>query len=110
VFSHERLVINVNLLCEKGGGNITGSANSVVAGQSIDLSLLLQKPGSGGGAPPTVNPGANLLASIQSSYSSAAAQQIPVGIGNQQALPPRTANKAPARRGPPSKVRASSFK
>lgn len=55
-----------------------------MAGQSIDLSLLLSKP-----APQAsvANAGANLLASIQSSYSSAASQQIPVG--NNQPIPSR---------------------
>jgi len=77
-----------------------------VAGQSIDLTLLLQKPSPGGTVAPNSNPGVNLLASIQSTYSSAAAQQVPVG-NNQQPLPPRgggTANKVQPRRGPPTKV------
>lgn len=77
-----------------GLNSVSGGPPPVVQGQSIDLSMLLQKPQNSSNSTVS-NAGANLLASLQSSYSNAS--QVPLGTSN-QALPPR--NKLQRPRGP----------
>jgi hypothetical protein len=84
-------------------GSSSINSNNVQAGQTLDLNMLLSKQNTGGSSAVSAhtNPGVNLLASLQSSYSNAS--QMSVG-GSNQGLPPR--NKVQRPRGPPSKVKS----
>lgn len=83
-----------------GSGALNGGGN-VQSGQTLDINMLLSKQNVSGAAVAShANPGVNLLASLQSSYSN----QMSVGVSNNQVnMPPR--NKVQRPRGPPSKVK-----
>ncbi|CAG7662447.1 unnamed protein product [Allacma fusca] len=85
-----------------GLNNVAAVPPSVVPGQSIDLSLLLQQKPQNSSNSTVSNAGANLLATLQSSYSNA--NQVPIGNTN-QALPPRLKVQRP--RGPTTKIPSS---
>ncbi|ODN00612.1 Protein lingerer [Orchesella cincta] len=84
-------------------GNSGGGGSAVVPGQSIDINMLLQKPSANSNTSTGVssNPGADLLASLQSSYTNSSQ----VGGLPNSALPQRQKVQRP--RGPPSKIPAS---
>jgi len=89
-----------------GSSSGGGGGPVIVDRQSLDINMLLSKSQqqssvSSSTVPSSHNAGADLLATLQSSYQSAAANQVPVGVSN-QALPQR--NRVQKPRGPPSKV------
>jgi hypothetical protein len=85
-----------------GGGPSGGGGGPPIDRQNIDINLLLQKSqqNSVSAAAASQNAGADLLATLQNSYSGAN-QGGPVGVPN-QGLPQR--NRVQKMRGPPSKV------
>lgn len=92
------LKMNTNQDSSVTMSNVVQGINGTGSGQSMDLGMLLSKQNSTGA---TTNPGVNLLASLQSSYSNAS--QMSIGsVSNNQGLPAR--NKTQRPRGPPSKV------
>jgi hypothetical protein len=90
----------------QGSGAINGGGGggNVQAGQTLDLNLLLSKQNVTGGSSShshSNNPGVDLLATLQSSYSNSNQMS---GVST---MPPR--NKVQRPRGPPSKVNIYSF-
>ena len=93
------LKMNTNQESTVTMSSVVQGLNGTGSGQSMDLGMLLSKQNSTGA---TTNPGVNLLASLQSSYSNAASQMSMGSVSNNQGLPAR--NKTQRPRGPPSKV------